>query len=99
MNEASTSSYGGSHAIRVTLDADILQDLIFGEPPDTRDEASRIAYERNCALREHQVYRLMRSVVSQFNGRLKGRRERFKLVEEGDVVPQISFIRRGRLLA
>ena len=47
-------------------------------------DQSRAEYQRTCALREHQVYRLMRSMVSQLNGRLKGRRERFKLVDEGD---------------
>jgi hypothetical protein len=85
MNDAS-SSYGSNHAIKVQLDPDIMQDLIFGTDGEVelRDERARITYERNCALREHQIYRLMRSLVSQFNGRLKGRRERFKLVEEGD---------------
>ncbi|TVR45503.1 MAG: hypothetical protein EA402_04390 [Planctomycetota bacterium] len=79
-----TSGYGANN-IRVQLDPDILHELIFGgEPEPGRDERSQADYHRTCALREHQVYRLMRSLVSQFNGRLKGRRERFKLVEEGD---------------
>jgi hypothetical protein len=75
---------GFSPTIRVQLDPAILQDLIYGDEPSTRDETARIAWERTCALREHQVYRLMRSLVSQCNTRIKGRRERFKLVEEGD---------------
>lgn len=85
MSEA--SSYSSGQSIRVQLDPEILHELIFGSdaPESGRgDERARIDYQRTCALREHQVYRLMRSLVSQFNGRLKGRRERFKLVEEGD---------------
>lgn len=78
------SQYGTNQTIRVQLDSAILQDLIYGDPPELRDEAAKATYERTCALREHQVYRLMRNIVSQFNTRLKGRRERFKLAEEGD---------------
>ena len=78
-----SSSYGSSQSIRVQLDADILQELIYGSDADkVSGEQARSEYQRTCALREHQVYRLMRSMVSQFNGRLKGRRERFKLVDE-----------------
>ena len=39
---------------------------------------------KQAALRELQVYRLLRSMVSEMNTKLRGRRERFKLVEEGD---------------
>lgn len=81
MNDSSFSQ----NAIRVQLDPSILHDLIFGDDEDeSRDDRARALYEKTCALREHQVYRLMRSIVSQLNGRLKGRREKFKLVEEGD---------------
>ena len=77
---------GPSNAIRIQLDPEILKELIYagGPDPDDRSDRAKQAYQRECALREHQVYRLLRSIVSQFNGRLKGRRERFKLVEEGD---------------
>jgi len=86
MNDVSYSAAANQKAIRVHLDADILKDLVYGElaEADTRDERARALLERNCALREHQVYRLLRSLVSQFNGKLKGRRERFKLIEEGE---------------
>jgi hypothetical protein len=82
-----SSSYSNGQSIRVQLDTDILQELIYGSDADEQGRSgdhSRAEYQRTCALREHQVYRLMRSMVSQFNGRLKGRRERFKLVDEGD---------------
>ena len=75
MNDVTYSS----NAIRVQLDPDVLHDLVYGDGPDGDEH-----YQRSCALREHQIYRLLRSVVSQFNGRMKGRRERLKLVEEGD---------------
>ncbi len=71
------------HAIRVQLDSEIMRELIYGDLDD-KVGADQAKQERLCALREHQVYRLLRSVVSQLNTRLKGRRERFKLVEEGD---------------
>lgn len=77
-----SSSYGSSQSIRVQLDPEILQELIYGSEADTAGNAAE--HQRTCALREHQVYRLMRSMVSKFNGRLKGRRERFKLVDEGE---------------
>ena len=82
MNDTAYSA----NAIRVQLDPAILQDLIYGDSEDSEqlDDRSRVAYDRTCALREHQVYRLMRSIVSQLNGRLRGRREKFKLVEEGE---------------
>ncbi|MDA3959931.1 MAG: hypothetical protein PF961_04005 [Planctomycetota bacterium] len=85
MNDVSYST-ASQKAIRVQLDAEILRDLVYGEinEAELRDERSRQAAERSCALREHQVYRMLRSIVSQFNGKLKGRRERFKLIEEGD---------------
>lgn len=80
--------YGATSAIRVRLEPDILADLVYGGVRDPKqfrgDDGARIEWERECALREHQVYRLLRNVVQQFNGKLKGRRERFKLVEEGD---------------
>jgi hypothetical protein len=85
MNDVSYST-ASQKAIRVHLDADILKDLVYGDliDADAKDERARALLERQCALREHQVYRLLRSLVSQFNGKLKGRRERFKLIEEGD---------------
>lgn len=85
MNDVSYSA-ASQKAIRVHLDSDILRDLVYGElaEMDTRDEKTRALLERQCSLREHQVYRLLRSIVSQFNTKLKGRRERFKLIEEGD---------------
>ena len=70
--------------IRVQLDDDILQEIIRSDRPEPKQGQDRSDYDRQCALREYQVYRLLRSVVSQFNGRMKGRRERFKLIEEGD---------------
>ncbi len=68
--------------LSVRLDPDILNDLIYGgnNPEQTPDKTST----DQANLRELQVYRLMRSIVSEFNTKLKGRRERFKLVEEGD---------------
>ncbi len=76
----------GSNSINVRLDPDILHDLIYGDDPqiDQRDEKARIQYEKLCSLREIQVYRLFKNLVSELNGKTKGRRERFKLVEEGD---------------
>ena len=76
----------GSAAINVRLDQDILRDLIYGDEGaiDTRDEKARVAYEKMCSLREIQVYRLFKNLVSELNAKTKGRRERFKLVEEGD---------------
>ncbi|MHC5067501.1 MAG: hypothetical protein ACYTF0_02810 [Planctomycetota bacterium] len=71
-------------SIRVQLDPTILDDLICSDTPQPKAGQDRGDYDRSCALREHQVYRLLRSVVSQFNTRLKGRRERFKLIDEGD---------------
>ena len=71
------------HASRVQRDGEIMRELIYGDLDD-KNPADQAKQERLCALREHQVYRLLRSVVSQLNTRLKGRRERFKLVEEGD---------------
>ena len=84
MNDVAYSTT--SNAIRVELDQAILKDLIYGDTDDReiRDAKERVEFERNCSLREHQVYRLMRSVVNQLNTRLKGRREHFKLVDEGD---------------
>lgn len=84
MNDVSYSA--AQKAIRVHLDPDILRELVYGELNDgeTRDDRARAMAERNCALREHQVYRLLRNIVSQFNGKLKGRRERMRLIEEGD---------------
>ncbi|TVR16256.1 MAG: hypothetical protein EA401_01680 [Planctomycetota bacterium] len=79
------STYMTGSSIRVRLDQEILHELIYGQLGELpKDDEARLDYQRTCSLREHQVYRLMRSLVSQFNGRLKGRRERFKLVEEGD---------------
>lgn len=79
-------TYSPNQAIRVALDQQILHDLIHGDTSEAelRDDKARKAYERLCALREHQVYLLMRDLVSQFNTRMKGRRDRFKLVEEGE---------------
>jgi len=92
MNDAGFTT--GNNTIRVLLDADIMQELIYGDenPEAINNDRERLAAERKCALREHQLYRLMRSMVSQFNGRLKGRRERFKLVDEGNgLVIEISI--------
>lgn len=83
MNDVAFQSYN----LTVRLDPDILDELIYGgesERNATRDPARQADYERTCALRELQVYRLMRSVVSEFNTKSKGRRERMKLVEEGE---------------
>lgn len=82
----SEANFTSTNVIRVQLDSDVLRDLIHGDivEREPRDEKMRAALERTCALREHQVYRLMRSMVQQLNSRLKGRRERFKLVEEGE---------------
>lgn len=79
-------NYGASTAnIQIRLDPDILQDLINGDGEESiRDDKLRAAYEKNCSLRELQVYRLFKHLVSELNGKLKGRRERFKLVDEGD---------------
>ncbi len=70
-----------TNAIRVQLDHEILKELIYGDTEGTKGDP---AHDRMCALREHHVYLLLRSIVSQLNSRLKGRREKFKLVEEGD---------------
>lgn len=84
MNDVTYS--GPTNAIRVQLDADVLKELVYGDPnlSEGSNKIDKQAYQRACALREHQVYRLLRGVVSQFNTRLKGRRERFKLLDEGD---------------
>jgi len=84
MNDVTYS--GPTNAIRVQLDTEVLNELIYGDPnlSEGSGKVDKQAYQRSCALREHQVYRLLRSVVSQFNGRLKGRRERFKLLDEGE---------------
>ena len=66
---------GSAGGIRVQLDQKIMRSLVEGDGSGD---------EREQNLREHQVYLLMRSVVSQFNERMKGRRERFKLIDEGD---------------
>jgi hypothetical protein len=71
----------------VRLDPDVLTELIYGgeqERDRSRDPKAQADYEHTCALRELQVYRLMRSIVSEYNQKSKGRRERLKLVEEGD---------------
>lgn len=79
------ANYHGGNAISVRLDPDILRDLIYGDNADEiRDEKQRIQFEKNSSLREIQVYRLFKNLVSELNGKMKGRRERFKLVEEGD---------------
>ncbi len=76
----------GNSTIKVRLDTDILHDLIYGDEPhlENRDDKSRVAHEKDCSLREIQVYRLFKNLVSELNGKMKGRRERFKLVDEGD---------------
>ena len=74
MNEINYMA-GNAGNIRVQLDQKILHSLIEGDGQSN---------EREQNLREHQVYLLMRSVVSQFNERMKGRRERFKLIDEGE---------------
>lgn len=85
MNDIAYSPGSSNKAIRVQPDPDILRDLIYGDGgEDLRDERSKRAYATSCQLREHQVHRLLRSIVQQFNARAKGRRERFKLIEEGD---------------
>ena len=74
-----------NHSVSVRLDPDILRDLIYGDDHgDVRDEKQRIQFEKETSLREIQVYRLFKNLVSELNGKMKGRRERFKLVEEGD---------------
>ncbi|NRA38462.1 MAG: hypothetical protein HRU15_10005 [Planctomycetes bacterium] len=71
-------NYGaGNSNIQIRLDPDILQDLIVGDGSAAGDD-------KNSSLRELQVYRLFKHLVSDLNGKLKGRRERFKLVDEGD---------------
>lgn len=82
----SDTNFGPGHSIRVQLDPEILREIIYGPDSDRepRDEKERTKQQLMCSLREHQVYRLMRHIVSQLNVRLKGRRERFKLVEEGE---------------
>lgn len=79
-------AYTPANTIRVQIDPEILHDLVYIEGPEGegRDERTKQLYRQMCALREHQIYRLLRSIVSQFNQRLKGRRERLKIVEEGD---------------
>ena len=73
------------NAITVKLDPDILHELIYGpDGEQSRNPAAQQDYNRTCALRELLVYRLMRSIVSDFNGKMRGRRDRLKLVEEGD---------------
>lgn len=76
----------GSSSISVRLDQDILHDLIYGDEPriDKKDDKAQAHYDKLCSLREIQVYRLFKNLVSELNGKTKGRRERFKLVEEGD---------------
>jgi hypothetical protein len=76
----------GNNTIKVRLDTDILRDLIYGDETiaESRDDKTRLLREKDCSLREIQVYRLFKNLVSELNGKLKGRRERFKLVEEGD---------------
>jgi hypothetical protein len=81
MNDVTYTSSGTT--IRVRLDAELMRELMNGgEEP--RDEKAKATHERNSQLRELLVYRLLRSVVGEFNTKLKGRRERFKLVEEGE---------------
>ncbi|MFW5844745.1 MAG: hypothetical protein ACOCXJ_00805 [Planctomycetota bacterium] len=81
MNEPAFQHSG----ITVKLDPDILNELVYGGTGhEPRDPAAQAEYHRTCALRELLVYRLLRSIVSDFNGKMKGRRERLKLVEEGE---------------
>jgi hypothetical protein len=80
-------TYSGTGAtFRVRLDPEIMRELVYGgvDPAEGRDDKARATIERTCSLRELQVYRLMRSIVGELNQRMKGRRERFKLVEEGE---------------
>ncbi len=79
MNEPTTAS--GSRSIRISLDQEILHNLIHGPGGEA---PSADTFDRESSLREHLIYCLMRDMISQFNSRLKGRRERFKLVDEGD---------------
>lgn len=74
-------AYSASGTIRVRVDPEIMRELVGEGDGDAKDEKGR---ERQRSLREYQVYRLMRSIVTEFNQRAKGRRERFKLVEDGD---------------
>lgn len=71
---------GFGNSISVRLDPEILRALIYGE--DGKGKSDDDAQQT--ALRELQVYRLLRHLVTEMNGKLKGRRERFKLVDEGE---------------
>ena len=71
-------------AITVKLDPDILHELIYGDGEAPREAAKAAEWQRTCGLRELLMYRLLRQMVSDFNGKLRGRREKLKLVEEGD---------------
>ncbi len=85
MNDIAYSPGTAGSVIRVQPDPEILRDLIYADGgEDLRDDRAKRLYAQSCQLREHQVHRLLRSIVQQFNARAKGRRERFKLVEEGD---------------
>ena len=74
---------GFNNTVSVRLDQDVLQALIYGD--NTSPEDARAAVnDQQAALRELQVYRLLRSMVSEMNTKLRGRRERFKLKRATD---------------
>lgn len=84
---SNSTSNLGKEAVRVKINEEIMKKIIYAdtyqENEAGKDSHSARLYEHTCNLRETQVYKLLQDYVAQMNEKLKMRRERMRVVDEG----------------
>lgn len=86
-DEMSNGATHSKESVRVKISEEILKKIIYADTHQEHDGESNSRlerlYEHTCNLRETQIYKLLQDFVAQMNDRLKMRRERMRVVDEG----------------